>query len=131
MIEYKFGLRDYDIYMPIVAQRGLQRDSDEPKVGYSFREDGRILNFGTSAGIIVSDAPVSDGMYKIEKGTARAMTLFVILDTNEAAPHKYYALQVDKLPYYVDRTEASRQSLQLNPSELQYYVTNEVELNAQ
>jgi hypothetical protein len=128
-IQYEFGLEKNDIYMPIAVERGLTSQNDEKKVGYTLRNDEKILESGTAAGLVLSSAPIVDGMYKIAKGTVEKMTLFVVLITPEDAREMDYRLQVDALPYYVDRDEEQLQKLQLNPSELQYYATKEVELN--
>jgi len=130
LIEYSFGLPDNDIYMPVIAQRDLAWESTQKKAGYSFTENGsHIHTQGTAAALVVSDAPIVDGMYKIEKGSAKKMTLLAFLITDPKAHEDDYALQVTKLPYYVDKGADELDALQLNPSELQYYVTKEVELN--
>ena len=129
-IEYAFGHEDYDIYMPVIAERGLLHDSDEEKVGYTLRENGdEVRTEGIAAGLVLSTTPIVDGMYKIAKGTAQKMTLLVLLVTDKDALETDYALQVEKLPYYVDRGGDEPDALELNTSELQYYVTKEVELN--
>jgi hypothetical protein len=130
MIEYSFGLKDHDIYMPIAAERN-PKNNDAQSVGYTLQEDGHTVTQGATSGIVASNAPVVNGMYKIARGTAEKMTLFVILATQSDTPHKYYALSVNRLPYYVDRGNPQLQELQLNPSELQYYATEEIELNAE
>lgn len=129
-IEYAFGLEKNDIYMPIIAERGLAWESEAKKVGYTLRENGEdIMTNGKATGIVLSSAPIVNGMYKLEKGNAHKMTLLVILTTSSTESESDYALQVDKLPFYVDKGDQGLQTLQLNPSELQYYVTKEVELN--
>lgn len=129
-IEYAFGLKDKDIYMPIMAERNLMQDSDQKEVGYGLYENGTDLQTqGTTAGLVLSSAPVVNGMYKIEKDNAQKMTLFVIFSTPKNQHEDDYALQITKLPYYVDMGNGELQMQQLNLSELQYYVTKEVELN--
>lgn len=129
-IEYAFGLNDHDMYMPVLAVRNLSEENSRTKVGYSIREESEtITTEGTTAGIVLSSAPIVDGMYKLEKGKAQKMTLLVLYITDPEAHEEDYALQVDWLPFSVDKGGAQRQQLQLNPSELQYYITKEVELN--
>ncbi len=129
-IKYRFGLPKNDIYMPIMAERGLQWESDAKKVGYSLREDSENIQInGKATGIVLSNAPIVNGMYKLEKGKAYTMQLVVVFTTASNTLETDYALQVDRLPFYVDRGNDGLQTLQLNPSELQYYVTKEVELN--
>ena len=57
------------------------------------------------------------------------MMLIVILTADQSVTEEDFALQVQHLPYYVEKENESMQRLQLNPSELQYYVTEEIELN--
>ena len=130
LIEYSFGLPDHDLYMPVIAQRGLEWESTQKKLGYTFAEnESHVHEHGTAAALVVSDAPIVNGMYKIEKGTAKTMTLLAFLITNPQQHEEDYALQVTRLPYYVDKGAGELEALQLNPSELQYYVTKEIELN--
>lgn len=129
-IQYVFGLEKHDIYMPIVAERDLPWENDEKKVGYSLTHDeSDTTSLGTTTGLVLSTAPIVDGMYKIEKGTSAKMTLFVVLTTQDDAYETDYALQVDALPYYVDYGDEELSKLQLNPSELVYYTTKRIELN--
>lgn len=128
-IEYAFGLEDHDIYMPVLAVRNLSVENDAKNVGYTIREDEiTVTTAGTATGIVLSKAPIVDGMYKLAKGAAHKMTLLVLYSTKVDAFEEDYALQVDSLPYTVDR-ETVMQKLQLNPSELTYYITPEAELN--
>jgi len=129
-IEYSFGLEKSDIYMPVLAVRNLTEENSRSTVGYSVREESEtVTTEGTAAGIVLSKAPIVDGMYKLEKGESHKMTLVVLYTTSSDAHEEDYALQMDWLPYNVDHNSGSLQELQLNPSELQYYVTKEVELN--
>lgn len=128
-ISYTFGLEEHDIYMPIIATRGLEWKGGDQEVGYTFTEDDEVHENGTAAALVLSNAPVVNNMYKIEKGTAKTMTLFAMLVTDQDEHEEDYALQVTQLPYYVDRGNGKLETLQLNPSELQYYVTKEIELN--
>ena len=111
-IEYVFGLEDHDLYMPVVAERGLSHGSDEKKLGYIFTEDtDAVQTQGTSAGLVLSSAPLIDGMYKIAKGTAQKMMLFVILTADQSVTEEDFALQVQHLPYYVEKENESMQRL--------------------
>jgi hypothetical protein len=126
-IEYAFGLPEQDIYMPVIAERNLAWESSEHKLGYSIRdnENDEVTQHGKTVGIVLSSAPIVDGMYKISKDTAQKMTLVVVLSTTDTEKGSY-KLQVDQLPYYVDIGEKELQVRQLNPSELTYYVTSPV-----
>jgi hypothetical protein len=129
-ITYEFGLEDHDIMMPILATRNLSEENSRTKVGYSIREESETqTTAGSAVGLVLSKVPMVNGMYKLEKGSAHKMTLFVIYSTPKNALEEDYALQVDWLPYNVERNDGRESELQLNPSELQYYITKEVELN--
>lgn len=134
-IEYAFGLPKYDIYMPVLAERNLTNDSSIQKVGYSIQDDDNgVVEHGTTYGMVVAKAPIVDSMYKLEKGKAQKMTLYIIYTTASTTPEADYKLQVDSLPFYVDIKSNGKiedlETRQLNPSELIYYVTRNVELNS-
>lgn len=129
-IEYAFGLEDKDIYMPIIAERGLDHGSDEKKLGYTLREDGiEEIKHGKSVAVVFANAPIVDGMYKLEKGKAHTMTLVVVYTAGAQTQENEYAVQVDELPYYIASEDGTMQYLKLNPSELQYYITPTALLN--
>ncbi len=130
-IEYTFGLEDRDMYMPVLAERTLSSKSERNKVGYTIRNsDGEEVTDGTAVGLVLSGAPLVNGMYKLEKGDPHEMTLLIIYIAPEGSTEEDYALKIDWLPFEVDRGSKARQELQLNPSELEYYTTKAVELNA-
>ena len=117
--------------MPAIAERDLSfKEADVQKVGYSIPIDGGTnATIGNTTAIVVSHAPIVNGMYKLEKGKAQKIWLIALLTTDSNELETDYALSVEKLPFYVDVGEKELQSRQLNPSELQYYKTKEVELN--
>ena len=134
-IEYAFGLIKQDIYMPVVSTRTANETPVPKTAGYSIVEDDAgVIHNGTTYGMVVSSAPIVDSMYKIEKGKAQKMTLYIIYTTSSTTPEMDYKLQMDSLPFYVDVEGTGDitklQTRQLNPSELQYYVTRNVELNS-
>jgi hypothetical protein len=129
-IEYAFGLPKQDMYMPILAERGLAWGSDKQSIGYTLRDgNGAVVTQGDAFGLAVSNAPIVGETYKIEKGKAQKMTLYIILKTATTTPTSRYALQVDQLPFYVDIGKKTFETRQLNPTELKYYVTEAVKLN--
>lgn len=131
-IEYTFGLVNEDIYMPVVTQRDLEWKSSEHIVGYSIDTDeDETVTTGTAAGVVLSDAPIVNGMYKIDKGEAQKMTLLVLFKTEQTALEDSYKLQVGQLPYFVDTGEDDFTIRQLNPSELQHYVTETITVGLQ
>ena len=130
LIEYKFGHTNYDMYLPAVTERGLTSVSNEEKVGYTLVDSHKVVQTnGTTNGFVLSNVPIVNGMYKLEKGKAYKLWLAVLLTTDTVTPKMDYALQVTKLPFFMGNNPKKLQTLHLNPSELQYYVTKGVELN--
>ena len=124
-VSYKFGHDDKDMYLPTTAVRAGSVTADGTSLTYGLYENGDDLKGnGVSQAVIISKAPVVDGMYKIAKGTVQTFTVLVLLSTNESELEADYALHVDALPFKIE-TDVQK----LNPSELQYYATKEVELN--
>lgn len=130
VIEYQFGHKHNDIYLPVVTKRGLAKESTEQQVGFTLREDGeKVKDLGIANGLVLSKAPIVDGMYKIKKGTSQKLWLVVMLTTKKDDPTTNYALQVDKLPFLMGSNKSNLQTLELNSSELQYYKTKTIKLN--
>ncbi len=133
-ITYTFGIRDFDIYMPILASRTSREEAvKDDSVAYTIREDGKdVTENGHTASFVFSNAPMVDGMYKIDANTSETMTLLVVLTTESDTPEMDYALHVEKLPFLVD-LENDKNNMQVRgllPSELNYYTTEEIELNS-
>jgi len=126
-ITYRFGLKNDDLYMPIIATRGLSHGSNQYALGYEILEESKApTTTGISAGIVLSNAKIENGMYKVPKGRSASFTLFVIYSVEKLEEETDYALHVQELPFYVGDNKDARK---LNPSELQYYVSPEAELN--
>ena len=129
-ITYSFGLPKQDIYLPTGTQRNLMHGESDRTLGYTIREDGEdITDAGDVAGVVLSNAEVKDGMYFVPKGSKASFTLVVLLRTQPNTPKEDYSLLVENLPFLVDMGGESLQVRDLNPSELQYYATDEVRLN--
>ncbi len=130
IVEYTFGLKNEDLFMPGVASHKLLTQTKSDKVGFEIIADGRDEVDGkeiTSA--ILSKAPSQNGQYKVVKGTSQKFWLVALLETEKDTLETDYALKVTHLPFFVDTGESTLDTRQLNPTELQYYLTKEVELN--
>lgn len=127
-ITYRFGLKDEPIWLPVFAERDLAFNSDAMKAGYQFIVDEETtLADGLSAGFVTSDATMQDGLYYVPAGEVRFFTLHVLLQVPSDYPETDdVALNVSELPFYVGE---DRRYERLNPPELQYYTTPEVDLN--
>ena len=134
-ITYSFGLKNEDIFMPVLAKRGVLHSNEETdSVGYTIQSadqtsSSKVFDGGVAIGLALADTPIVDGMYKIEAGTAKEMTLLVLFLLDEGTNSDTdYGLQVEKLPFLVDLGKENLQTRQLNQSELQYYATKKVGL---
>lgn len=126
-IDYTFGHEDYVFYMPVLAARDQAHGSELTSVGYEVLKDGETRSdAGTTHAIVLSNASINDGMYKTQEGFANMFTLAVVLTTPEDASSEEYAIHVTDLPFY--RGE-EKEYMRLNPSELQYYITDESSFN--
>ncbi len=124
-ISYKFGHDDKDMYLPATAIRTNSPLADGTTLTYGFYENGDYSKEnGVAQAVILSKAPIVNGMYKIAKGTVETFTLLALLSTETTELEADYALHVDVLPFMIEK-----ENQHLNPSELQYYTTKEVELN--
>lgn len=129
-ISYRFGIPNRDFYLPIAAVRDIGTTTPgELIVGYEFLEDGKTYtDKGTSAGIVFSNAKVVNGSYFVPAGKSAQFTLLVILSTDPEDAEMDYALHVNSLPFNgIFEDQVLHQKL--NATELQYYITPEIELN--
>ena len=128
-IDYWFGHSNYDLYLPTRGVRDQVWNTNNGRLGFSVMEDGKTLSdAGSALAVVGSNAEITDDeMYKVPKGTKQQFRLFVILTTENDAAEADYAILVTDLPFY--RYE-EREYMKLNPSELQYYLTPEVEFNS-
>lgn len=127
-ITYNFGSPDHDLYLPARAKRGQVWDSDLMSVGYEIVEDGEDpVTLGTSVGVVISSAKLTeDELYYVPAGTASSFTFYTIFDTDPDATEADYAVQLTDFPYF---RGSALERIPLTPSELQYYLTPELEFN--
>lgn len=125
-ITYAFGLQKDDLYMPISAVRDLPNGANSNSVGYEITTDNEITHKGTAAAIVLSEAEIVDGMYKVPAGYKANFTLFALY-TGDASvgTSTRYALHMQELPYYIGKEMTPER---LNPTELDYYTTNRIKL---
>lgn len=126
-IEYKFGHENHDFYMPVLAERDQEHGSEVKSIGFEVLEDGEEpTEIGSTQAIVLSNTPISNGMYKVPKGFSSTFTLAVILTTDEDDFENDYAIRVTDLPFY---SGDDLEYMRLNTSELQHYVTDEIGFN--
>lgn len=122
-IEFEFGHGDHEVHIPVLARDTMQTSRDF--ISYTLQNDeGEQVSNVQSAGIVLGNAPIEDGVYKVPKGEKRAFTLLVIASATAEMKTTDMYTQVQYLPFSFDGEEP----LQLNPSELQYYKTPSVTL---
>ena len=126
LIEYRFGINQFDLYMPVFGERNLPFGAETDALGYVILEDGTATDVGAAEGIVLSNTEREGAFYKIPKGTAAKMTFALLFTIPEDALEADYQLQIQELPFY---TGDDRMYRKLMPSELQHYITPEVELN--
>lgn len=128
-IEYAFGHEDYDLYLPALTTRGQSFGNGDTTLGYEIVQDDDFATAnGTAYAAILSNVPIVDGMYKVPKGFKASFTLIVLYVTDTDTTPAAYAARVTDLPFSMENAD-ERVEQRLNPSELQYYETEEISLN--
>lgn len=126
-IDYAFGHEDHDLYLPILAERDQAHGTEAKTIGFEIlAESEERTAVGSVQALALSKAPIEDGMYKAPKGYKTPFTLAVILTTSDDTIETDYAVRATDLPFYMGEKQEYQH---LNVSELQYYMTPEVELN--
>lgn len=126
-VEFRFGLQNDSVHLPVFAKRGLENGANAGMLGYDILADGETpTTLGESAAILLGSAAIQDGMYVVPEGRATRFTLVTVLVFPEDAPETDVALRVTELPFYVGEEKQARH---MNNSELKAYTTPEVELN--
>lgn len=124
-INYAFGHENYDLYLPILAKRDQEHGTETKTIGFEvLAESEERTEIGTVQALALSKASIENGMYKVPKGHKLPFTFAAILTTDEGAIETDYAVRITDLPFFM-----GAESERLNPSELAYYITPEVELN--
>jgi len=122
-IDFKFGHASHDIYIPIAALNTPKQSSSA--LSYQIlNSEGEIAKGATTA-IVLSTAQVKDGMYVIQKGTAKTFTFLVFFTPDTIKTESTARAQVTNLPFSFDGTK----QLALNTSELTYYTTPTISLH--
>lgn len=116
-VDFSFGHEDYDIYIPVHAERGNGQSNES--LMYEILDDEKETAHGDAIGIVLGNVPVRDGMYIVPKGYKASFTLLVFFSPNETETESEFRTQVTYLPFRFDGTR----QLQLNPSELVPYTT--------
>jgi len=134
-ITYRFGFLNRELKMPI----GVQRGAFEPASPYAhvalLADSEDVSNLGTVAGIVLTDdedVTVVDDEYYLPAGEAAEFTLVALVTLPDPLPEGDLdlALNVSHLPFTMIK-DGTPISARLNPSELQYYTTPEIDFRDQ
>ena len=135
-IDFTFGFSEKDVYIPVMTQRTEINDITNPLLGYTFTtSDEGDTQAGTATGLVLSNMPIVDNMYKVSAGHRGYFTLIVALTLDESDPKAKYGLQVTNLPFIIEKKTKSQQhglnihELGLGKPGLFAYHTKEVGLN--
>jgi len=125
-VSYKFGFLNRDLYMPVMAIRGLDTADKSGNLGYGVVTDGVIdVKIGRTTALVLSSAEIKDGRYYLPRGKNGTFTLVAVMDNKPAQNTKDISLLVTSLPFTMVE-KGKNYEARLNPSELQYYVTPKV-----
>lgn len=123
-ITYKFGTKDYDLYMPIMAVRGLNIDNKTHNLGFTIIDSKKATTtqMGQTNALVLANAQIKGEQYFIPKGTSGEFTFVSILNAKDIAQNTKVVAQVTALPFTMVQPKVTINA-HLNPTELQYYVT--------
>lgn len=129
-VSYIFTTDDYELIVPMGTKRSSATSHDNLFANaYTFTSsEGGDGTAGETAGIVLSDAPVVDGNYRIPANSSATFTLFVILKLDEDAPRAKYGLQMTHLPFSIVRDSSTEQQ-QIGTPQLGAYRTAQIGLN--
>jgi hypothetical protein len=131
-VTYRFGFLNRELYMPIMAKRADGEAVKQYQAEYAILdEDDRAVTTGSSNAIVLTgdeDVTIKDGQYYLKAGKAAEFTLVALLTLPKTAQQDAdLSLLVTHLPFTTVMAGTPLHA-QLNPSELQYYRTPEIEL---
>lgn len=128
LIEFGFGTRTNDFYIPIAAVRGEQYGSPNDVLGYDVIADrAGATTVGTSRSMVISNLEVvADTFYRIPAGSNGFFTLVTEVTVPEDIPDSEYLTHITSLPHYVGE-EWDRRTV--NETELRTFISPGVELN--
>jgi hypothetical protein len=135
-IDFSFGFAEKDVYIPVMTERTEVNDITNPLLGYTFTtSETGDTQAGTAVGLVLSDMPIVNNMYKVSAGHRGHFTLVVALSLDETDPKAKYGLQVTNLPFLIDQKEGLQRrglnihELGIGKPGLFAYHTKEIGLN--
>jgi hypothetical protein len=126
-ITYRFGFLNREVYIPVSTERATSSTARD-RIGYTIVDSHKTtLTTGSTSALVLSTAAIKDGMYYLPQGQSADFTLAALLTIPKGMSPQKYALQASALPFDMI-VDGKTVKGQLNPSELQYYVTPNVAL---
>lgn len=132
-VTYRFGLKNSELRMPVGAVRGVRFGDTSPYLGYTLLKDSETpVTKGNTYSIVLSDAKIVDNEYYLPAGKTGSFTLVTLVklasDLILAKDDDYnLSLRVTSLPFTIIR-DGKDIKARLNPTELKYYTTPELNL---
>lgn len=116
-IDYRFGHEKHNLTMPLHAVRGTTEDATA--LTYEVLDEDGNPGKGTAYAVVLSEAPLKEGVYETPKGFAQTFRLLVLYTRDATEGNKAFRVAVTHLPFAFTGV----QNLSLNTSELRKYTT--------
>lgn len=118
LIEYKFGHEKHEIQLPVMATNTSEKATNTLTFAIVDKDGHEVP--GKASAIALSNAKLGNNkMYSIPKNASKTAVLIAVFIPDQRDTKDDHRLQMTHLPFNFDGT----QQLQLNPSELDHYVT--------
>lgn len=124
-VTFEWGFTGRDVLIPVFATRGLGATEATSTLGYEFiTENGLRTKDGLGAALVLADAPIENGYYRLKSGEIKTFTVLGIF-THEPSITSKYAFAVSGLPFIIEKG-GSQSHTALNARELTGFVTNPI-----
>lgn len=123
IIDFSFGHKEYDMALPVAAQRTFNTKSTTTLQFEILDEDNKRGN-GSIVAAVLSNLKPENSMYVVPKGTKEQFRLVAFYKRTSEETGDAFRAQVTHLPV----TLLGFEHLKLNPSELVRYTTNYISL---
>jgi hypothetical protein len=121
-IGFDWSFKDRDLLIPVLAQRGLEADTNQSSLGYEIKnENGLRVKTGTTTALVIANLPIENGYYRLKAGEVGQFRLLALHEA--ASSTQPLKLQVSALPFKFN-TKGKETKTYLNRTELKGYVTN-------
>ena len=123
-VTFEWGFSGRDVLIPVLATRGLGATEATSTLGFELlTETGLRTKDGLSTAIVLTDAPIENGYYRLKSGETKTFTVLGVYQ-HERSTGKY-AFAVSALPFVIERGE-DKSTTALNQRELSGFVTKAI-----